>query len=81
MPIKYKIDVLAALKAAGYSTYRLRKEKILAESTLQQFRKGEIVSTENLAKLCELLKCQPGDILECVSDEALPAPDETLKAE
>ena len=68
MPIKYKIDVLAALKAAGYSTYRLRKEKILAESTLQQFRKGEIVSTENLAKLCELLKCQPGDILEYSSD-------------
>ena len=78
MPIKYKIDVLAALKAAGYSTYRLRKEKILAESTLQQFRKGEIVSTENLAKLCELLKCQPGDILECVSEgaaEAPPAPE------
>lgn len=75
MPIKYKIDVLAALKAAGYSTYRLRKEKILAESTLQQFRKGEIVSTENLAKLCELLKCQPGDILEYAPDKEETAPD------
>lgn len=64
MPIKYKIDVLAALKNAGYSTYKLRKEKILAESTLQQFRAGEIVSTENLSRLCELLNCQPGDILE-----------------
>lgn len=64
MPIKYKIDILAALKNAGYSTYKLRKEKILAESTIQQFRSGEIVSTENLSRLCELLNCQPGDILE-----------------
>ena len=75
MPIKYKIDVLAALKAAGYSTYRLRKEKILAERTLQQFRNGDIVSNENLSRVCELLRCQPGDILEYVPEEAPPAPE------
>ena len=75
MPIKYKIDVLAALKAAGYSTYKLRKEKILAESTLQQFRNGDIVSNENLSRVCELLRCQPGDILEYVPEEAPPAPE------
>lgn len=69
MPIKYKIDVLASLKAAGYSTYKIRKEKIFAESTLQQFRNGDIASTEQLAKLCGLLQCQPGDILEYTSDE------------
>lgn len=75
MPIKYKIDVLAALKAAGYSTYKLRKEKILAESTLQQFRNSDIVSNENLSRVCELLRCQPGDILEYVPEEAPPAPE------
>ena len=82
MPITYKIDVLAALKAAGYSTYKLRKEKILAESTLQQFRNSDIVSNENLSRVCELLRCQPGDILEYVPEElpqraaeALPAPE------
>ena len=75
MPITYKIDVLAALKAAGYSTYKLRKEKILAESTLQQFRNGDIVSNENLSRVCELLRCQPGDILEYVPEEAPPAPE------
>ena len=72
MPIKYKIDVLAALKSAGYTTYRLRKEKILGESTMQQFRSGEIVSTENLSRVCELLNCQPGDILEYVPSEESP---------
>lgn len=72
MPIQYKIDVLNALKTAGYSTYKMRQHKIFAESVLQQFRKGEIVSTEQLGKLCKLLKCQPGDILEYSDDEAAP---------
>ena len=78
MPIKYKIDVLAALKAAGYNTNRIRKEKLLSESTLQRLRTGELINGENLGKLCELLHCQPGDILECVSEgaaEAPPAPE------
>ena len=35
MPIVYKVDIIKALKEAGYSTYRIRKEKILAEASLQ----------------------------------------------
>lgn len=66
MPIQYKINVISALKDAGYSTYKLRKEKILAESTLQKFRNNESVSWENIATVCNLLNCQPGDILEYV---------------
>ena len=62
-------EFLDALKKAGYSTYRLRKEKILAESTMQKFRDGEIVTADNLALVCSLLDCQPGDILEYVQDE------------
>lgn len=69
MPVVYKIDVLSALKEKGYSTYRLRKEKILGESVIQQLRNGEAVSWSNIARLCELLDCQIGDILEYVSDE------------
>ena len=75
MSIKYKIDVLAALKAAGYNTNRIRKEKLLSESTLQRLRKGELINGENLGKLCELLRCQPGDILEYVPEEAPPVPE------
>lgn len=69
MPIKYKIDVLAALKAAGYNTNRIRKENLLSESTLQRLRAGELISGENLGKLCKLLSCQPGDILEYAPDK------------
>lgn len=68
MPIKYKIDVLNALKEKGYTTYRIRKEKLLSESTVQKLRLGEYVSMENLATLCELLECQPGDIMEYVEE-------------
>ena len=64
MPIKYKINILAALKAAGYSTYKLRQQKIFGERTIQKFRDGEIVTSDNLAVICKLLNCQPGDILE-----------------
>lgn len=64
MPLRYKIDVLTALKEAGYSSYRLRKEKLLSESTLQKLRDGIIVSTDVIEQLCGLLNCQPGDLLE-----------------
>lgn len=69
MPIRYKIDLIAALKAAGYSTYRIRREKLLAESTLQCFRENKSVSWENISTICKLLNCQPGDIMEYVPDE------------
>ncbi len=64
MPIKYKIDMLAALKDAGYNTTRLRREKLLSESTIQALRIGKMVSLENISRICSMLQCQPGDILE-----------------
>lgn len=64
MPVVYKINVLDALKEKGYSTYKLRKEKLLGESVIQQIRNGEAVSWANVARLCDLLGCQVGDILE-----------------
>ena len=63
MPVRYKIDILDALKAKGYSTYRLRKEKLIGEATLTKIRADELVSWENIAKICELLECDIGDIL------------------
>lgn len=69
MAIRYKFDIIAALKESGYSTYKIRKEKILAESTLQAFRAGQLVSWENVDRVCKLLQCQPGDLLEYVEDQ------------
>ena len=66
MPLQYKIDVLAALKEKGYNTNRIRTEKLLSQSTLQKFRSNQGVSWENLETLCELLDCQPADLIEFV---------------
>ena len=66
--IRYKISILDALKDAGFSTYRIRKEKLLHEMTLQKLRSGEPVSWAVLDDICGLLKCQPGDLIERVED-------------
>ena len=69
MPLRYKIDVLNALKEKGYNTNKIRTEGLLSQSTLQKFRQQQGVSWENLETLCKLLECQPGDLIEFV-DEA-----------
>ena len=69
MPIKYKIDILSELKRAGYSSTRIRYEKIMGQATLTQLRRGELVSWMNIETICRLLQCQPGDIIEYVPDE------------
>lgn len=68
MPIQYKFDILSKLKEAGYSTYKLRKEKLLGEATIQKLRNGELVSWENISTICELLGCQPGDLIKYLPD-------------
>ncbi len=69
MPITYKIDIIAALKSAGYNTNTIRKEKLLSEGTLQSLREGKYISMDAISKICKLLGCQPGDILEYIDDE------------
>ena len=68
MPMKYKVDVLAMLKSAGYNTNTIRKEKIMGEAMLQKLRSGQMVSWATLETLCELLACQPGDLIEYVKE-------------
>lgn len=67
--IKYKKDIIFALKEQGYSTYKIKQEKIFNQSQLQQLRDDKLLTQEALNKLCKLLDCQPGDILEYVPDE------------
>lgn len=68
MPLHYKIDILEALKQKGYTTYTLRQENILSQSTIQKLREGKGLSWENIEKLCSLLECQPSDLLEYTSN-------------
>ena len=64
--LRYKIDILEALKEKGYTSYKIRKDKLIGEAQLTKIRSGEIASKETLNTICRLLSCQPGDILEYV---------------
>ena len=68
----YKKDVLGELKKEGYSTAKIRIDKILGESYLQKMRNGEMISWAALDKICGILNCQPGDLIGHTSDDTPP---------
>lgn len=67
--IVYK-NIIQRLKDAGYTTYRLQKEKLLGQETISKLRHGESVSIRTINTVCAMLNCQPGEILEYRPDEA-----------
>lgn len=72
--LTYKIDVLKELAQRGYTANRMRKEKILSESTMQNLRNMGDINTKTLNTLCIILRCQPSDIIEVI-----PTDDEKIK--
>ena len=69
MPIKYD-KLLRLLEEKGYTSYRIRKEKILGQATLTAIKNGTGgLDHRSISKLCEVLNCQPGVIMEYTSDE------------
>lgn len=69
MAIVYKIDVLKALKEAGYNTSRLRKDKLIGEATIQKIRENQLVSWATIDTICTLLNCNVGDIVEHIQED------------
>lgn len=69
--VRPDIDVVSMLKAAGYSTYVIRKSKVLGESTVQKFRGDDkqLPSWAELAKLCDLLHVSPVDLIAFQADD------------
>ena len=69
MPIKYD-KTLKLLEEKGFTSYRIRKEKILGQATLTAIKNGTGgLDHRSIARLCKALNCQPGDIMEYVEDE------------
>lgn len=67
--IRYKIDIIKELKAAGYGPWRIKNEKIIGEATMSRLRKGMDINFSTLNTVCGILNKQPGDIIEYVPDE------------
>lgn len=66
--IIYKKDIMSELKDKGYTSYRLRHEKIMSEKNMTNIRNKKVTMAV-LNQLCQLLNCQPGEILEYLPDE------------
>lgn len=69
--IKYKdgINVLEMLKACGYTTYELRRQKIFGEATIQKLRKGGLPSWKELDFICSVTAYNVGELVEYCADD------------
>lgn len=70
MPIVYN-KLLKMLEKKGITSYTLKKENIIGQATFKKIKEGGDIDTRTISKLCQLLGCQPGDILVYVPDETL----------
>ena len=66
--LRYKINVIDALKGAGYNSTKILRENIISQSAMQKLRKNEMVGIKTLEQLCELLDMQPAEIIEHVKE-------------
>ena len=64
MPIYARSDVLDLLLEKGYSSYRLREEKLMTPRTMQKIRHGERITMNELETICDLLHVQPSKVIE-----------------
>ena len=69
--IIYKQNVLKLLKENGYSTYRLKKEKIMGTERIQRLRHGCLPSWRELDLICRITTQNLGDIIEHVPNDIL----------
>ena len=63
LAIVYKADILELLKDKGFTSYRMRKEKLISQGALQKIREGKLISWHELDQICTMLGCQPGDLI------------------
>lgn len=67
MPIKYD-KLLKLLDDRGITSYTIKKDNIIGQATLKKIKDGGDIDTRTISKLCHLLNCQPGDIMEYVEE-------------
>lgn len=71
MQIVVRLDVMLALRKM--KSRDLAEQVGITEQNISLLKSGKVkgIRFETLARICDVLKCQPGDILEAV-DETRP---------
>ncbi len=69
MSIKYD-KLFTLLKEKGWNSTRIRNENLIGQGTLTNLRNGTGgLDHKTIDRICRVLGCQPGDIMEYVPDE------------
>ncbi|WP_066715907.1 helix-turn-helix domain-containing protein [Clostridium sp. Marseille-P299] len=69
MAIRINLDVMLAKRKMSVTELSERVGITMANISILKNGKAKAVRLETLDKICEILECQPGDILEYVSDK------------
>lgn len=65
--IKYD-KLFARLAAEGKSATNWLRQNDMHPTVVNRLRKNGCVNTDTINRICELLNCQPGDIMEYESE-------------
>ena len=68
MPFKYD-KLFDLLVKKSITTYKIRKDNLISQAALTKMKNGNgNIDTRTLERLCAVLHCQPGDIMEYVEE-------------
>ncbi|MDE7009789.1 MAG: helix-turn-helix transcriptional regulator [Oscillospiraceae bacterium] len=70
MPIVVNLDVMLAKRKMSLSQLSERVDVTIANLSVLKTNKAKAVRFSTLEAICEVLDCQPGDILEYAPEEA-----------
>ena len=65
MPVSYR-KLFALMEKKGIKKFHLRSQYHINPKTVDSLVKNRSVTVETIMQLCEILDCQPGDIMEYV---------------
>lgn len=77
MPISYA-KMLSIFRERGITSYTIKKDGVIGQATWRNIHEGKHIDTRTLASLCKYLRCQPGDLLEYIPEDAPVAPENRL---
>lgn len=63
------LDVMLAKRKMSVTELSERLDITIANVSILKNNKAKAIKLETLNKICEILDCQPGDIIEYVPDE------------
>jgi putative transcriptional regulator len=69
MPIVVNLDVMMARRKMTLTELSVKVDRTIANLSILKTGKAKGIQFDTLEMLCKVLACQPGDILEYMTDE------------